>query len=248
MSYANYNRRPVKQNTYKPKTNYVRKTPVNRTAMVVPGYTRTGGFYGRYKKPNTLASQSVELKFFDTAMSGNVDLTAEIPATGGQICLISQGDSQSQRDGRKCVIKSVLFKGTFQYVPGISGTATAASFWLFLVLDKQCNGAAAAVTDVFTSTDMATAFHNIANSDRFQVLKKIRRTLTSQAGVGGAFGNVTSLIEFYKKCNVPVQYSSTTGAITEIKSNNIFYIWGCDIAAADDNITCNGTSRVRFVG
>jgi len=56
-------------------------------------------------------------------------------------------------------------------------------------------------------------------------------------------------IEFYKKINIDMDWDSTTGAITEIKSNNIFIIAGLDgPAEADDQWQIVGTARLRFVG
>lgn len=249
MSYQRRSYAPRTATTYK-KRSYRRRPPMYKSAnsMVVPGYTRTGGFYGRYNhasRTSRLANSSVELKFLDTALSGTVDATGEVPATGGQICLIPQGDTQSSRDGRKCVVKSVLFRGTFAFAPGANPTA-AESVFLWLILDKQCNGAAAAVTDVFTSTSMNTCLHNLSNSERFSVVKKFKKSFNPGAGVSTAYDNVTVHIEFFKKCNVPLQFSSTTGALTEIRSNNLFWIWGCD--ALSDTVTCTGNTRIRFVG
>jgi len=232
---------PYKKRTYK------RKAPMHHRSagsMVVPGYTRTGGFYGRYNKSST-AGQAVEVKFLDTEISDQISLTGEVPPTGGQVALVPQGTTQSSRDGRKCTIKSILFRGTFVFAPGADANA-ATDIFMWLVMDKQCNGAAAAVTDVFTSTAMNTALHNLSNSERFLVLKKFKMQFNAGAGSTTAYSNVTKHYEFYKKCNIPMEFSSTTGAITEIKSNNIFWIWGCD--SLDDQVTCTATTRVRFVG
>lgn len=55
-------------------------------------------------------------------------------------------------------------------------------------------------------------------------------------------------IEFYKKVNIKIDWDSTTGAITEIKSNNIFIVAGIGPAGQDDLYTVGGNARVRFVG
>jgi len=122
-------------------------------------YDRTGGSYGRY------AGRGAELKFFDTSLSFLFDTTGEVPATG-QLVLIPQGVTESTRVGRKCVIKSVHLKGITQGVLVLLPTF-ATTAYLYLVLDKQANGAAAAFTDVMSTTLLATSFHNLANSQRF---------------------------------------------------------------------------------
>lgn len=202
-----------------------------------PGYVRTGGYYGRFSGPGA------EQKFFDTSLSFTIDATGEVPATG-QLNLIPQGVTESTRVGRKCVLKSIQARGTFTYSPGAAASASTSAM-MYLVLDKQCNGAAAGATDVFTGTDFTTAFHNLSNSQRFVILKKMRMNFTSAAGVTTAYNNVNKPWEFYKKCNLPLEFSSTTGAITELRSNNVFLMAGSD-GNSDDLITVNGRARVRF--
>jgi len=211
--------------------------------MVIPprsrGFLRTGGYYGRFNRGG-----GTELKFFDTALSFNIDSTCEVPATG-QITLIPQGDTESTRDGRVCTVKSYQIKGNAQFVPATASNASSNAI-IYVVLDTQCNGAAAAVTDVFSSTSVATQLMNLANSGRFRILKKLKLTFNSNAGVTTAYNNVNKLFECYGRCNLPIQFSSTTGAITEIKSNNIFLIAGCE--NSDDIISIVGVARLRFVG
>jgi len=213
--------------------------------MVVPGYTRTVGFYGRFgsRRARKQSGTKPELKFFDTANSFLFDLTGEVPATG-QLALIPQGDTESTRDGRKAVIKSIQIRGIVTFAPGALGTAAAVAY-MYLILDKQCNGAAAAITDVFTSNDMSTNLLQLNNSGRFRILKKWVWNLNSQAGVTTAYNNVTRPVEFYKKCNIPMDWNSTAGAITEIRSNNIFLMAGSTV---DDVPAFVGNTRLRFYG
>lgn len=202
-----------------------------------PGYVRTGGYYGRF------SGAGAEQKFFDTALSFTANITGVVPATG-QLVLIPQGTTESQRIGRKCVIKSINIRGFQYFAPGAAATATT-STWIYIVVDKQANGAAAAVTDVFVANTLATTFRNLANSQRFVVLGKIKTTFTASAGVTTAYNPVSRTFDWYKKCSIPMEYSSTTGAITEIKSNNIFLVAGSD-GNTDDLVTVAGNCRIRF--
>lgn len=208
----------------------------SRPIRFVPGYQRTGGFYGRFAGPGA------ELKFFDTALDFMFDTSLEVPATG-QLNLIPQGVTESTRVGRKCVLKSILMKGNMVFVPAAAATAAGIAR-LWLVLDKQANGAAAAATDVFTSIDTAVCLRNLSNSERFVILKKWMWTFNSPAGVTTAYNNVRRLFSFYKPCNIPLEFSSTTGAITELKTNNVFLMAGSD--NVDDLVTFHGNCRVRF--
>lgn len=209
--------------------------------MVVPGFTRAVGFYGRF---NRQAPGAIEKKFFDTAVSFLVDSTGEVPASG-QWALIPQGDTESTRDGRKATIKSIQFRGVAVFSPGAGATACT-TMYFYVVQDTQCNGAAAAVTDVFTSNVLGTALINLNNSGRFRILKKIVVSFNPSAGATTAYNQMIRPIEFFLPCNIVMDWSSTTGAITEIRSNNIFILAGA--ANTDDAIAVDGNARLRFVG
>jgi len=243
FTYANKRRRVSPY--YNVAANVARFAPPRRTvprsALVVPGYTRTGGFYGRTKGRN---GNIAETKFFDTSLSFTFDTTMEVPATG-QLVLIPQGDTESSRDGRQCTATSIQIRATITLVPAAAANG-GGTYYLYLVLDKQCNGAAAAVTDVFTSANSSLALANLENSDRFVILKKWVRPINVTAGVTTAYSNVCHVLEFYKKLNIPLTYSSTTGAITEIRSNNLFLVAGAQ--NQDDTIQFGGVCRIRFKG
>jgi len=231
---------------------YQRKRPRKMTASqaakalvaAAPGFVRQAGNYGRYGYSAQRMGLKPELKYFDTALAFNFDLTGEVPATG-QLALIPQGDTESTRDGRLAVIKSIQIRGVSTFTPGAAAGGAYVTY-LYLVLDTQANGAAAAITDVFTSNDMTANMLNLNNSGRFRILKKWVHKLTSQAGVQTALTEAKVPIEFYKRCNIKMDWSSTTGAITEIRSNNIFLCAGAN--GADDFVSFAGTCRLRFVG
>lgn len=171
-----------------------------------------------------------------------MDRTGEVPATG-QLNLIPQGVTESNRVGRKCVVKSIQLKMQLRYTPGANSDETA---FVYLVLDKQCNGAAAAATDVLTSADFEKAMTNLENSDRFVILKKWAISFNPTAGISGAPVAMNEIVEYYKKVNIPIEYDSTaaTGAIGTIRSNNIFLLAGAGLT--DDTVAVLGTCRLRF--
>jgi len=185
-----------------------------------------------------------ELKFLDTAFGAAVPAVAAVPA-GGQINLIPQNVTESGRVGRKCVIKEIQFNGFAQFAPAASATASDVMTW-YLVLDKQCNGAAAAVLDVFTSTTLPNALRNLDNERRFRILKKVEITFNPGAGVTTAYNTAIRTMNYRLKCNIPLEFdpSAATGALTTIRSNNVFLING---AATSGLITAFGTHRVLFL-
>jgi len=211
------------------------RTGARPQAIIVPGYTRTSGSYGRYAGPHA------ELKFDDTTLSHNIDSTAEVTT---QLLSIAQGVTEIQRIGRKCTIKSIQVKALLTFAPTAAATA-AGNTWIYIILDKQTNGAAAAPTDIFTTTNVNTAMINMDNSSRFVVLKKWVHNWGSQAGVTAAYNNQVKTINWYKKCNYDIEWSGTTGAITELRSNNIFMYCGSS-PLIDDLVSVSGVCRVRF--
>jgi len=223
-------------------------TNIRKRRFFRPGFDRSGGFYGRFFQPGSRLMGNprrlhIERKFFDTNISFLADATTEVPATG-QLTLIPQGTTESTRVGRECTIKSIQINVLLTYIPGASTTGVN-TVYIWLVLDKQANGAAAAATDVLTSTNATLAMVNIANSDRFVIMRKWVYTMQAAAGAAAAFSRDQKKLDEYLKCNVPIQYSSTTGAITEIKSNNFFFVAGCE-QSADDVTSVEGTVRLRF--
>ncbi len=184
-----------------------------------PGVDRTGGFYGRY------SGRSGELKFHD------VDLDDSIIAAGGTVTptinIIIQGITESTRIGRKCTIKSINWKYHMdlpeqdaQMTPEASDTVR-----VILFLDKQANGATAVVLDILETADFQS-FRNLANSGRFNVFmdKTFSINYMTLASDGAAVVSSNSVVRdysYYKACNIPIEYSGTTGAIGEIRSNNL---------------------------
>lgn len=189
-----------------------------------------------------------ELKFFDTDLSFVFDRTAEVPTTG-QLALIPQGDTQSTRDGRQAWIKSIQIQGSLTYFSN-SSAPSSMNACLWLVLDTQANGAAAAITDVFTSNEIENALINLNNSGRFRILKKWVWSINPGAfdASGNLYNSVSKFFSFYKRCNIKIDWSSTTGAIGEIRSNNIFLMAGSQGNNADDTLTLDGVCRLRFMG
>lgn len=215
-----------------------------------PGYNRTGGLYGRFGRAAIQNGMVPELKFFDTALNILIDASAEVSTTAatGAIALIPQGDTASTRDGRVCHIQSIHLKGVLVHTPGIAATASGVVY-LYLMLDKQANGALpTGASDVVTSTSLSTSFMALENSSRFQVLKKWVVAINPMAGASTSLNSTTKNLDYFKKCNIEMQYSSTTGAITEIKSNNVFMMFGASGVAIDDTVVFNGNARLRFRG
>ncbi len=179
------------------------------------GYDRTSGFFGRF-------SSGAELKFHD------IDLDDAAIAAGANVTnsvnLIAQGTTESTRIGRKCTIRSINWRFQISKAISTGGSSAADAVRVIMYLDKQANGATAVNTDILESADFQS-FNNLANKSRFRTL--MDRTYDMNSMAGGGNGTAEDYAEirvndtFFKKCNIPIEYDSTAGAITEIRSNNI---------------------------
>ncbi len=203
------------------------------------GMGRSGsGVYGPYRKPLKRVYKSRraypaarrtagmgELKFHD------VDLDDAVIAAGGQVTatinIIPQGVTEVQRIGRKCTIKSINWKYIY-FMPEAADVADPTipdSFRLIMYIDKQANGATAAVTDILETNDFQS-FRNLANSGRFDILCDKYLTLNYRVMASETAGQVSmgacqASGSFYKKCDIPIEFSAAAGTIDEIRSNNI---------------------------
>lgn len=189
-----------------------------RTARrAAPGFTRTSGFFGRFTGANA------ELKFHD------IDIDDATVAAGGTIAEdscngIAQGVTESERIGRKCTIRNIGWR--FELVlPALNQTnGNPDTVRVILYLDQQTNGAPATVAGILESDDFQS-FNNLANKGRFKILMDRVYTQAHTAGAydgtGTDFGGNIINDTYFKKVNIPIEFDSTTGAITEVRSNNL---------------------------
>lgn len=184
-----------------------------------------------------------EVKFFDTLLDFQIDATAEVPATG-QLCLIPQGAADNRRIGRVVEIVKIEIHGVVWYVPGASTTgSTCAEIWI--VLDKQANGAALTIASLLeTGTNLCIAMPNAEEGDRYVVLGKLVYAMNARAGVSGGYSNHMENVYWSYDCSIPIEFSGATGAITEIRSNNICLVAGS--YPGDDVVFVDGYARVHF--
>ncbi len=116
-----------------------------------------------------------------------------------------------------------------------------------MYLDKQCNGATAAVSggDGILTTGVYQAFNDLTNTGRFQILhdKMITMNVTAALSDGSGLASTPEVVrEFsmYKKCDIPLEFNAAAGAITELRSNNI------GVLLISANGVCKFDSRVRI--
>jgi len=212
-----------------------------RAAPIVPGYTRRVGNYGRFGTGRGLYAQ-IEKKSYDTtlALGASAGVASVSQATGLLNLTIPNNTQNGGRVGYKIIIKSIQVKLNCVLAAGATDNDLA---HCWLIQDTQANGAAPAITDVFVAGPViGNQLRNLENGSRFRILKHFTFKMNADAGVAAAFGGDLQQDECFIKCNIPIVYNSTAGAIGEIRSNNLFMIYGSTVGV----VTWGGAARLRY--
>jgi len=220
-----------------------------RRRLFRPGIDRTGGAYGRTIAANRPSYRpNVMAKNYDQTVSLTLNSFLHVPTgttaslDGGFLVGITQGTTDIQRIGRRIIVQTLEINGQVTFG---GGTFSSDIVHIFVILDTQANGAFPAIADIFTTTAAGLQLRNLDNSQRFKTLKHYVVNVASPAYEGTAGNYAARIVNFHKflKLNIPVEYSSTAGAIAEMKSNNCFLVMG----APNANTTMTLVTRVRFI-
>lgn len=185
-----------------------------------------------------------ELKFHEVTVAAGAAATAGTIVTDSLV-KIAQGLTESTRVGRKVTVRKVSVRGSFVLPDtNVQGDATDKIRYI-MYLDKQANGATATVANILNTANV-DSFLALENKNRFWVLYDKTEDMAAQAGSwDGSSDRYTQQIkhfEFHKKCNIPIEYSSTAGAITEIRSYNLGVL-----AISERGVTTiDSITRIRF--
>ncbi len=164
--------------------------------------------------------------------------------------LIIENTTPSGRIGRKIVVKSVAFR--LHIVFPEAATPLHDLVRIIVLIDKQCNGAQPVVADILQTATTATSFYNLENSGRFEILFNKYFNMFARSGAGNStagvntFGDDEKFVKGYFKLNLPIQYNAATGAITEIRSNNIVML--CISTHGFAFTASDGLWRTRYYG
>lgn len=209
---------------YGPARAFAPPKPKRTGRRFVPGRDRQAGFYGRYSGVNA------ELKFFDVTYDDAVVAATGTLEQAGSVINIGQGVTEIQRVGRKCTIRSIdwRFTVTLPVQDAVGIPVSGDTVRVILFLDKQCNGATATVSGdagILAGTTIHS-HRELTNTGRFTLLMdrliNINYSgLAADAANQWAQGAVVKNYHKYWTCNFPIEYNNTTGAIAEIRSNNI---------------------------
>lgn len=203
----------------------------------------------RQAKKNLSVSQLAsiyEKKYWDAGTVDSYDCTTASVYNYQSICKVPQGTAANNRVGRKILIDQINLRCIINWPNQTDLAKMTGTVRLMLVHDRQPNGAVPTLGTHLTGVGV-TDFNNLIYSDRFTVLVDDRITFNQSNAVltGPVYSSASQeqYKEYYIKCHIPIHFSSTTGALTELISGNIF-LW----TVCDTNVTAvvDADSRIRF--
>lgn len=179
--------------------------------------------------------RSVELKFFDTTIPAAVVSGSGI--SHNTMCGMVQGTGASDRIGRLVTVTEVDVLGNVS----VPGTSTQGQMWdafrILVVVDKQPNLAVYTSTDLLVTADEKSHL-NLLNELRFEVLKEHLVVVNQGTGVAATgSGEAGHWIRFVIPCNIVVEFTGNTGAVSQIRTNSI----NCFV------ITRNGVGVIEYI-
>lgn len=182
------------------------------------GRYRKSGFYGRYTGANA------EMKFIDTTLVTDPIATNSLRFN---LSTIPVGNGESERIGRKVVLKSMALRGRFQLNAGANPVLSSVNVRITLLQDTQTNGVGFGMTQ-WLEADQFAEYANLANTGRFKILEVQKFNLSRQAGaeVGGLgnFPETGRWYECFKKFNIPMEYDNVDGDVTTQRTNSLWWV------------------------
>lgn len=178
-----------------------------------------------------------ELKSYDLGTSSSI--TSSMTLIQVPIRDLPLGVQSNQRVGRKVFCKSLLMAGKIFNTVLAPANATSDSVWFWVVLDRQANGATAAVADVWSNSTGATALRNLDQGPRFKILKCVEVKVDAVA----AGTHINQPFEFYIPLNFTVHWK---GAANDPPYKNNILVFVANSNNLDETLAVDHVSRVRY--
>jgi len=206
---------------------------------------------GRQSRPlatkfKRVGRSSAEVKFRDTTIGATTNASAGVIATDSLLKAITEGNTDQTRVGNRITVKSVMLRGRVLLPSATDNLLTSQIVRIIVYLDRQANGATAAVGDILASADFRS-FNNLDNSDRFRTLAETTIDLNAQGAAATAaafaFGEVTQSFFLKAKLNLDFKFKGNAGTVADLSGNNIGVL---AISQTDALGTFDFIGRVRY--
>jgi len=162
-----------------------------------------------------------------------------VPATATTVGLltgIAQGDNDNQRNGNKIKVLGLDFYGHMALPTNPTPASWNDVIRVIIFKDRACNGALATASAILEDTSDVFSPYNEDNLPRnsprrftilYDRMHVLNATVATYTGSAVESGTVRRPFRVHKKLNIPVQFNSTAGAITELNNNNLGYLTIC---------------------
>lgn len=181
---------------------------------------------------------NVEFKNYDVSVS-----TSPLAATYQYLlCVPTQGDSATQREGRSIKVKSLQVR--YQLTKGSTQTIINRCK-VMVVKDTMPDGSTFSMNELLDSTGDLTAFNNLNYGKRFKVIYS--RTHVIDPSTSSPKSS-TTVINVFKKVDSHVKFQSSNGNITDITANAFYLIFIPETTTPNsEQINFAYSSRSRFI-
>ncbi len=187
-----------------------------------------------------------EVKFHD------LDVNVNPVVVGGTVVqdscvLIPQGSSESDRRGRRAIVVGLEWRYRVRLLSSTT-SSLGDTVRVILYVDMQCNGAAAAVTDLLESADYQS-FYNKDRQSRFGVLSDTTHDLFHVAaqgdGLAFVYADMAESEHVAVDLDLSVAFDGTAGTIADLTSNNVGVVL---LSKSGGRVDFESKMRVSFIG
>lgn len=199
----------------------------------------------KYFGDRALVAQAARMKGSDVGFLDTAAATYGMDTTGSITLLnpIVQGAGQSQRVGKKVILKSLQCRGRWNSL----AVTTFADGAYLIVYDRRPTGALPAITAILNTAN-TNSMNNDDNSGRFKILKRVDFTFEGNSATPNTGKGVLSGDMYLKLRGLPTVYKSVnTGAIADIEEGALYLVTLGDIAAGTSAASGTVGFRVRFM-
>lgn len=181
----------------------------------------------------TSGSTAPEIKDYDVQV-GTTSVVSGTPYILSMCSGIAEGAALANRIGAKILLKSVDIEMNITAIPGGSASiSTASQLDVFVVWDKQPDGATPTVGAILVSSTTNLTFGNTNNLDRFVVLRRKSYSFDQTQGMSAILRE-----------HVPLQLAVRFGDATANPQTNDIYV----VAVSPNTVAAgNVTSSIAYV-
>jgi len=179
-------------------------------------------------------------------LSGSTTITPTITpqalATGPLVWSIRQGVTGDDRSGDKAMVTQMKWHMTLTQTT-TAGSRKGSTVWLYVVQDKNCDGAALIPLNVWHGTSgLATNVRNPEYLARYTILAKKKLTF-NPAGeiIPGSSATDTKSVEIGFRKRILASFDANTGVTGDLTLNNVQLVYYTDQATTEVTGPCVGT-------